>query len=94
MQYPRSQGRPWAALTEVREVGVSDLVTRLTDAATAAIENETPALTYPVGRVVGLTIELVIDGAGQIRESVACVERRTQGGRCWGGTSGRSRRRE
>lgn len=59
---------------------MTDLVTRLQTAAAAAIENETPALTHPVGRVVGLTIELVIDGAGQVRESVAYVERRTAGG--------------
>lgn len=57
-----------------------DLVTRLQAAAAAAIANETPALTHPVGRVVGLTIELVIDGAGQVHESVAYVERRTAGG--------------
>ena len=59
---------------------MSDLVQRLTDAAAAAIANERPALESPVGRVVGLTIELVLDGAGQVREAVAYVERRTAGG--------------
>ncbi len=58
----------------------ADLVQRLTDAATAAIANERPSLEHPVGRVVGLTLELVIDGAGQVREAVCYVERRTQGG--------------
>ena len=32
---------------------MSALVQRLTDAATAAIANERPALEHPVGRVVG-----------------------------------------
>ena len=59
---------------------MTDLVQRLTDAATAAIENERPSLEHPVGKVAGVTIELVIDGAGQVREAVAYVERRTQGG--------------
>ena len=40
------------------------LVQRLTDAATAAIRNERRALESPVGRVAGLTIELVVDGSG------------------------------
>jgi hypothetical protein len=35
----------------------TDLVTRLTEAATAAIANERPALEHPVGRVVGLTLD-------------------------------------
>ncbi len=59
---------------------MTDLVQRLTDAATAAIANERPSLESPVGRVVGFTIELVIDGAGQVREAVAYVERRTSAG--------------
>ena len=59
---------------------MSDLVQRLTDAATAAIANERGALESPVGHVRGVTIELVIDGAGQVRESVAYVERRTSAG--------------
>lgn len=59
---------------------MSDLVTRLQEATAAAIANETPALTHPVGKVVGLTIELVLDGGGQVREAVCYVERRTQGG--------------
>jgi hypothetical protein len=59
---------------------VSDLVTRLQQAAAAAIENEAPALKSPVGHVRGVTIELVLTSAGQVRESVAYVERRTSAG--------------
>jgi hypothetical protein len=42
----------------------TDLVQRLTAAAVSAIESEAPALTSPVGHVRGITVELVIDGAG------------------------------
>jgi hypothetical protein len=59
---------------------MTDLEERLIQAATAAIANERQALESPVGRVAGLTIELVIDGAGQVREATCYVERRTQGG--------------
>jgi hypothetical protein len=59
---------------------MTDLEERLVQAAVAAIRNERPSLESPVGRVAGLTIELVIDGAGQVREPVAYVERRTAGG--------------
>ena len=59
---------------------MTDLLTRLQAAATAVIENERPALEHPVGRVVGLIVELVVDGADQVRESVAYVERRAAGG--------------
>ena len=59
---------------------MTDLVTRLTEAASAAIANERPALEHPVCRARDVTIELVIDGAGQVREAVAYVERRTTGG--------------
>jgi hypothetical protein len=57
---------------------MTDLVNRLT--AAAAIENERPALEHPGGRVVGLTIELTIDGAGQVHEAIAYVERQTSAG--------------
>src|SRR5688572_27013950 len=63
-----------------REAELSDLLARLQAAASAAIENERPGLEHPVGRVVGLTIELVIDSAGWVCKSVAYVERRTAGG--------------
>jgi hypothetical protein len=58
----------------------TDLVTRLTEAAAAAIANERPSLESPVGHVHGLTIELVLTGAGQVHEAVCYVEWRTQGG--------------
>ncbi len=44
---------------------MSDLEERLVQAAEAAIRNERPALEALVGRVVGLTIELVLNGAGR-----------------------------
>ena len=56
------------------------LVQCLTDAATAAIANERPALESPVGHVRGVTIKLVLTGAGQVHEAVCYVERRTQAG--------------
>jgi hypothetical protein len=59
---------------------VTDLEERLVRAAEAAIRNERQALESPVGHLRGPTIELVLDGAGQVRESIAYVERRTQGG--------------
>jgi hypothetical protein len=58
----------------------TDLVQRLTEAATPAIENEAPALKSPVGHVRGVTVELVLTSVGQMLEAVAYVERRTQGG--------------
>ena len=59
---------------------MTDLEERLVQAAEAAIRNERQALVSPVGHVRGVTIALVIDGAGQVREVVCYVERRTQGG--------------
>jgi hypothetical protein len=57
-----------------------DLVRRLTDPAAAAIVDERPALEKPRGHVRGVTVELVLTGAGQVREAVCYVERRTSGG--------------
>ena len=59
---------------------MTDLVARLTEAATAAIANERPSLENPAGHVRGVTIELMLTSAGQIHEAVAYVERRTQAG--------------
>ena len=59
---------------------VTGLVTQLTEAATAAIANERASLESPVGRVRGVTIELVLTTQGQVHEAVCYVERRTQGG--------------
>ena len=59
---------------------MTDLVTRLTEAATAAILNERPSLESPVGHVRGVTLELVLSSQGQVTEATRYVERRTQGG--------------
>lgn len=56
------------------------LADRLADAARAAVLNERPSIEHPAGGVRGLTVELVLNGAGQLTEAVAFVERRTQGG--------------
>lgn len=56
-----------------------DLVTRLTEAAQAAIENERPALEHPAGHVRGVTIELALRSDGVVHEAVCYVERRTSG---------------
>jgi hypothetical protein len=58
---------------------VTDIVTRLQEAAAAAIANERPALESPVGKVRGLTVELALTSTGQVSEAVAFVERRTTG---------------
>ena len=57
-----------------------DLVTRLTEAAAAAIEAERPSLEHPVGKVTGVTIELTLTGVGQVAEAHVYVEHRTAGG--------------
>ena len=67
---------------------MSDLVTRLTDAATA-IANERPALESPVGPVRGVTIELVLTSQGQVHEAVCYVERRTSVGALLGRYAGK-----
>jgi hypothetical protein len=59
---------------------VTDLVTQLTEAATAAIANERASLESPVGHVRGVTIELTLSGAGQIHEAICFIERRTAAG--------------
>lgn len=57
-----------------------NLEERLIRAAEAAIRNERASLESPVGHVRGVTIELVLTGAGQVHEAVCYVERRTSGG--------------
>jgi len=56
-----------------------DLIERLQEAALAAIANETPALTHRPETVRGLTLELVLNGSGQLTEAVAFIERRSSG---------------
>ena len=43
---------------------MTDLEEQLVQAAEAAIRNERPSLESPVGHVRGVTIELVLTGAG------------------------------
>ena len=69
---------------------MADLVTRLQEAACAAIANERPVLESPVGHVRGVTIELVLSGSGQVHEAVAYVERRTQAGALLARKAGRA----
>ena len=57
-----------------------DLEERLIRAVEAAIRNERASLESPVGHVRGVTIELVLTGAGQVHEAVCDVERRRSGG--------------
>ena len=45
---------------------MTDLVQRLTDAATAAIANERPGLTYDVARLRGVTVELGVSLNGSV----------------------------
>ena len=59
---------------------MTDLVTRLTEAAAAAIANERPGLESPVRHVRGVTIELVLTSQGQVHETICYVERRTGAG--------------
>lgn len=56
-----------------------DLVDRLTEAAVAAIANERQSLESDAGGVRGLTVELVLNSAGQLTEAVAFIERRSKG---------------
>jgi hypothetical protein len=62
-----------------QEAAMPDLVSRLTEAAEAAIRNERPALEHPAGHVRGVTIELMLTSTGQVHEAACYVERRTSG---------------
>ena len=57
---------------------MSDLVTRLREAATAAIANETPALTHRPETIRGVTVEVTLGKAGGLADVVVYVERRTK----------------
>lgn len=54
----------------------SDLVERLTAAASAAIANEAPELGRDPGRLRGIVIDLRLNGRGAITEGTAYIERR------------------
>ncbi len=60
---------------------MSDLVARLTDAATAAIRNERPALEHRPETIRGVTVEITLGKAGGLVDAVVYVERRTNVGR-------------
>jgi hypothetical protein len=52
-----------------------DLVSRLADAAAAAVRNERPSLSYQPERLCGIVVELELDSAGAIVDGRAFVER-------------------
>ncbi len=58
----------------------ADLVTRLVDAASAAIANERPSLEHAPATVGGVTIELTITRDGQVKDAITYVERRAHAG--------------
>ena len=57
---------------------MSDLVQRLTEAATAAIANERPALEHRPDTIRGVTVEVTLGKAGGLADVVVYVERRTK----------------
>ena len=57
---------------------MTDLIERLTEAATAAIVNETQSLSYEPQRLKGIVLELTIDGHGAVIEGRCYVERKTK----------------
>jgi len=57
---------------------VTDLIERLTEAATAAILNEEQSLSYDVNRLKGIMIELTVANNGAVIEGRAWIERKTK----------------
>lgn len=58
-----------------------DLVARLADAAARAVTRQRRSLEHSEGGAVrGVTVEILLSGSGQIVETVAFIERRSQGG--------------
>ncbi len=55
-----------------------DLVTRLTEAAAAAIANERQGLEYDQYRIKGIHIELEVANNGRVIEGTCYVERRVK----------------
>ena len=53
----------------------TDLVTRLQEAAAAAIANERPTLEHRPEQVKGITLELELSRAGQVVEATCYVQR-------------------
>jgi hypothetical protein len=56
----------------------ADLVSRLADAAAAAVRNERPSLSYQPERLRSITVELELDRAGAIIDGRAFVERQVR----------------
>ena len=59
---------------------MTDLEERLVQAASAAIRNQTPALTGDAGYVKSITLELSLANGHQVVDSTCWVERRTSAG--------------
>jgi len=57
---------------------LSDLVTRLTEVASAAIANERPALEHRPETIRGVTVEITLGKAGGLVDAIVYVERRTK----------------
>ncbi len=57
---------------------MTDLIERLTDAATEAIRDERQGLAYEPHRLRGIVLELRIDGKGAVVEGTCYVERKTR----------------
>jgi len=57
---------------------VSDLITRLTEAAAEAIAAEKQSLSYDQDRVKGIDIELELTKSGAVIEGRAWIERKTR----------------
>jgi hypothetical protein len=55
---------------------LNDLVETLIEAASAAIRNQTPALTSDAGYVKSITLELSLANGHQVVDSTCWVERR------------------
>ena len=63
---------------------MSDLVTRLTDAAEAAIRDQRQSLAHKPEQVRGITIELTIGRDGLVKEAIMFTERRASAGALMG----------
>ena len=56
----------------------NDLIEQLTEAATAAIVNETQSLAHEPDRLRGIVLPLRIDGTGVVVEGTCYVERKAK----------------
>ena len=58
----------------------TDLVARLTDAAAEAIANERQGLTYDIGRLRGVTVELEVTLGGHVVAGSCYIQRKGKAG--------------